>query len=332
VHMDQSFPFSPSWFPPSPEPFPQSMEFLQDPLMVEFENMDEVLAGSFDVPAVIGEAYPSTITQQPCCPESLTIPQSPPNVQEQVPPLSNSHGYEQQYDQQGLLNPNMLNSSHEPDVFTMVNHKISFFFNINMYIALAILDSIYAMKLINDNTFIIKFVLILPTLQQQQQPLSNIHGYLQQSDDEDLLQNMLNSFQEPNPYPMQEQQQLFCDDSHEHVQGNLPNIQPDQQYLSNENMTNSFQESNDSTMQSEEGDNGYAAHQQPMTDCFELPNHLEDMFQTAPVSENYPTYSEYQHGPIGSDFNMDDQMAPPRVSTNREDEHLAPRMVTDMAM
>ncbi|XP_010501636.1 PREDICTED: transcriptional regulator EFH1-like [Camelina sativa] len=264
---DQSLPFSPSWFPPSPEPFPQSMELRQDPTMVESENMDEIFAGLFSVPA-ISEATPTT---------------------QQQPPLSNSHGYVQQSDEQGLLNPNTLNSFHEP---------------------------------------------VVSTMQQHQQPLSNSNGYLQQSDEDDLLQNMLNSFQEPGGSAMQ-QQQLVCH-SNVYVQGNLPNIQSDQQYLSNQNIImNSFQDPNISTMinivqQTEEGNNGYA-HQQPLIDSFELPNHLQDQFLSPPVPENYPSYPAYQHGPIGSHFNMYEQQPTPRALTNREDEPFPPRMVSDLA-
>ncbi|XP_019094460.1 PREDICTED: uncharacterized protein LOC104759482 [Camelina sativa] len=83
--------------------------------------------------------------------------------------------------------------------------------------------------------------------------------------------------------------------------------------------------------QTEEGNNGYAC-QQPLIDSFELPNHLQDQFLSPPVPENYPSYPAYQHGPIGSHFNMYEQQPPPRNLTNREDEHLPPRMVTDLVM
>ncbi|XP_010462957.1 PREDICTED: uncharacterized protein LOC104743594 [Camelina sativa] len=254
--------------------------------MVETENMDEVFAGLFSVPA-ISEATPTTSTQPSLVPlpQSLTIPQYPPDVCQQ--PLSNSNGYLQQSDEEDLLQ-NMLNSFQEPGGSAMV---------------------------------------------QQQEPLCIASGYLQHSDQQDLLNpNLLNSFQEPDECTIQ-QQQLVCH-SNGYVQGNFSNIQSDQQYLSNQNMImNSFQDPNNSTMinivqQTEEGNNGYA-HQQPLTDSFELPNHLQDQFLSPPVPENYPAY---QHGPIGSHFNMYEQQPPPRALTNREDEHLPPRMVSDLVM
>jgi len=48
-------------------------------------------------------------------------------------------------------------------------------------------------------------------------------------------------------------------------------------------------------------------------------------------SQNYPSYPVYQHGPVGSHFNMYGQQPPPLVLTNREEEHLPPRNVTDLA-
>jgi len=114
-------------------------------------------------------------------------------------------------------------------------------------------------------------------------------------------------------FAKQQQQQLLCN-SHGHVQGNLSNIQSDQQYLSNQNATDLFQEPNNSTMvnkffvlilifllkdsvkflinifcmnqidigqQIEEGNNGYA--HQPLIDPFELPNHHQEQFPSVPM-------------------------------------------------
>ncbi|XP_010480311.1 PREDICTED: uncharacterized protein LOC104759034 [Camelina sativa] len=360
---DQSLPFSPSWFPPSPEPFPQSMELRQDPTMVEAENMDEVFAGLFSVPA-ISEATPTTSTQPSLVPfpESLIIPQYPPDVpapQEQ--PLCRSLGYLQHSDNQDLLNPNVLNSFQEPDVSTMKQQQQQqpqqsdhqSLLNPNMMYSFQDPDASTMQQqpplanshgyvqqsdeqgLLNPNILNSFHEPDVSTMQQHQQPLSNSNGYLQQSDEGDLLQNMLNSFQEPDGSAMQ-QQQLVCH-SNGYVQGNLPNIQSDQQYLSNQNMImNSLQDPNNSTMinivhQTEEGNNEYA-HQQPLIDSFGLPNHLQDQFLSPPVPENYPSYPAYQHGLIGSHFNMYEQQPPPRALTNREDEHLPPRMVSDLAM
>ncbi|CAD5313934.1 unnamed protein product [Arabidopsis thaliana] len=161
--VDDMLPFTPSWFPPSPEPFPSIMELLQDPMTAEIENFD----GIFSSPA-ISEAIPSTSTQPSVfpCPESSTIPQ---------------------------ISPDMI----------------------------------------------------------------------------------------------------------------------------------------DIGQQIEEGNNGYA--HQPLIDPFELPNHHQEQFPSVPISQNYPSYPVYQHGPVGSHFNMYGQQPPPLVLTNREEEHLPPRNVTDLA-
>ncbi|AEE31004.1 transcriptional regulator EFH1-like protein [Arabidopsis thaliana] len=316
--VDDMLPFTPSWFPPSPEPFPSIMELLQDPMTAEIENFD----GIFSSPA-ISEAIPSTNTQPSVfpCPESSTIPQISPDMQQQEP-LDDSHGYLQQSDQQDLLNPNMLNCYQEPDVSTIQQQQLNL---------PGPLEQSDLQRLLNPNMMYSEPD--FSTSLQQPPPLYDSHGYLQQSDQQDLMnQNMMNSFQGANVSTTQ-QQQLLCN-SHGHVQGNLSNIQSDQQYLSNQNATDLFQEPNNSTMidigqQIEEGNNGYA--HQPLIDPFELPNHHQEQFPSVPISQNYPSYPVYQHGPVGSHFNMYGQQPPPLVLTNREEEHLPPRNVTDLA-
>ncbi|KAG7655781.1 hypothetical protein ISN44_As01g028240 [Arabidopsis suecica] len=354
--VDDMLPFTPSWFPPSPEPFPSIMELLQDPMTAEIENFD----GIFSSPA-ISEAIPSTSTQPSVfpCPESSTIPQISPDMQQQEP-LDDSHGYLQQSDQQDLLNPNMLNCYQEPDVSTIQQQQLNLpgpleqsdlqrLLNPNMMYSepdfstsqqqqllcnsAGYLQESDHQGLLNPNMLNSFYEPDVSAMLQQPPPLYDSHGYLQQSDQQDLMnQNMMNSFQGANVSTTQ-QQQLLCN-SHGHVQGNLSNIQSDQQYLSNQNATDLFQEPNNSTMidigqQIEEGNNGYA--HQPLIDPFELPNHHQEQFPSVPISQNYPSYPVYQHGPVGSHFNMYGQQPPPLVLTNREEEHLPPRNVTDLA-
>ncbi|CAL9216587.1 unnamed protein product [Arabidopsis halleri] len=341
---EQRLPFTPSWFPPSPEPFPSIIELLQDPMTAEIENFD----GIFSTPA-ISEAIPSTTTQPSVvpCPESSTMPQNPPDMQQQSdqqdflnPNMLNSyqepdvsttqqqqqpilHGSLEQSDQQGLLNPNMMSS--ELGVSTLQQQQL-------LCNSAGYLQQSDQQGLLNPNMLDSFHEPDVSTMQQQPPPLYNSHGYLQQSDQQYLMnQNMMNSFQGPDVSTTQ-QQQLLCN-SHGYVQGNLSNIQSDQQYLSNQNPTNLFQEPNNSTMidigqQIEEGNNGYA--HQPLIDHFELPNHHQEQSLSVPISQNYLSYPAYEHGPIGSHFSMYGQQPPPRVLTNREEEH-SQWIVTNLA-
>ncbi|EFH69798.1 hypothetical protein ARALYDRAFT_473086 [Arabidopsis lyrata subsp. lyrata] len=355
--VDNTLPFTPSWFPPSPEAFPSIIELLQDPMTAEIENFD----GIFSTPA-ISEAIPSTSTQPSVvpCPELSTMPQNPPDMQQQEP-LGDSHGHLQQSDQQDLLNPNMLNSYQEPVVSTTQQQQQPILhgsleqsdqqglLNPNMMSSEPGVSTLQQQQLLcnsagylqqSDHQGLLSPNMLdsfhepdVSTMVQQAPPLYNSHGYLQQSDQQYLMnQNMMNSFQGPDVSTTQ-QQQLLCN-SHRYVQGNLSNIQSDQQYLSNQNATNLFQEPNNSTMvdigqQIEEGNNGYA--HQPLIDHFELPNHHQEQSLSVPISQNYLSYPAYEHGPIGSHFNMYGQQPPPRVSTHREEGHPPQWIVTDLA-
>ncbi|CAA7028754.1 unnamed protein product [Microthlaspi erraticum] len=141
---------------------------------------------------------------------------------------------------------------------------------------------------------------------------------------------MLTLLQDP---PEMEQQQLLCN-SHEHLQGNLPNEPLDQQSLSNQNALNAFQGLDDFTMIDfdqlmEEENIGYA--NPTVTQSFELPNNLQEQFPSVPLSQSFPSYPTYQHAPVASHSNMYNQQPPPLGLADRENEPIAPRMVTDLA-
>ncbi|CAF2160181.1 unnamed protein product [Brassica napus] len=129
IFNDQSLQFSPLRLSPSPEPFTSIVGVLQDPLVEETENVGEETVGLINNSA-ISEANPSRSAQSPDLiplPDTLTLVQSPPEVQDQQF-LYNPHGSLQgntngQLDHQSLFNQKTMNHFQEPNDSAMQDHN-----------------------------------------------------------------------------------------------------------------------------------------------------------------------------------------------------------------
>ncbi|KAG5378796.1 hypothetical protein IGI04_026638 [Brassica rapa subsp. trilocularis] len=122
IFNDQSLQFSPLRLSPSPEPFTSIVGVLQDPLVEETENVREETVGLINNSA-ISEANPSRSAQCPDLiplPDTLTLVQSPPEVQQDQQFLYNPHGSLQgntngQLDHQSLFSQKTMNHFQEPN-------------------------------------------------------------------------------------------------------------------------------------------------------------------------------------------------------------------------
>ncbi|CAN7049788.1 unnamed protein product [Brassica rapa subsp. trilocularis] len=129
IFNDQSLQFSPLRLSPSPEPFTSIVGVLQDPLVEETENVREETVGLINNSA-ISEANPSRSAQCPDLiplPDTLTLVQSPPEVQDQQF-LYNPHGSLQgntngQLDHQSLFSQKTMNHFQEPNDSAMQDHN-----------------------------------------------------------------------------------------------------------------------------------------------------------------------------------------------------------------
>ncbi|KAH0917944.1 hypothetical protein HID58_025604, partial [Brassica napus] len=129
IFNDQSLQFSPLRLSPSPEPFTSIVGVLQDPLVEETENVREETVGLINNSA-ISEANPSRSAQCPDLiplPDTLTLVQSPPEVQDQQF-LYNPHGSLQgntngQLEHQSLFSQKTMNHFQEPNDSAMQDHN-----------------------------------------------------------------------------------------------------------------------------------------------------------------------------------------------------------------